>query len=93
MIAGYMTPIAVCSVCGERLGDYQSADFAPYLVTFVIGLAFGPAVLELSLAGVASPAVTALLVVAALATALVLLPRAKGAAIALLWALDVRTNQ
>lgn len=90
MLAGYIAPAPACTACGEDLTPFGTADLAPYLVTFAIGLTFIPAALILSLRfGFAGWIVWALLAAAALAGA-VLLPRMKGAAIGLLWALDVR---
>ncbi len=93
LLRGYVTPTGDCTACNERLARYQTADFAPYLVTFAIGLLFMPTTLWLSLHGFATGATVTVLVVSALTIALVLLPRMKGAAIGLLWALDVKTNQ
>ena len=86
----YIRPIPECSACGAALAPYQTADFAPYLVTFAIGLIFTPLMLGLSLQPWFGAPAAALLLAAALACAFVLLPRAKGAAIGLLWALDVK---
>ncbi len=61
LLAGYISPVSECAICGEHLQPCQTADFAPYLVVFAI--------------------------------ALTLPPRAKGAAIALLWTLDIRAYQ
>lgn len=93
LLSGYISPVPECATCGERLLPYQTADFAPYLVVFANGLIFTPVIVFLSMSRYASVWLTALLVAAALANALTLLPRAKGAAIALLWALDIRANQ
>jgi uncharacterized protein (DUF983 family) len=93
LLRGYVTPTGDCAACNERLARYQTADFAPYLVTFAIGLIFMPIALALSLSGAVSNLAVLALIVVALSTALLLLPRMKGAAIGLLWALDVGTNQ
>src|SRR5690348_16162306 len=84
LLRGYIAPDQRCHSCGENLAPYGTADFAPYLVVFVVGLLFTPIVVALSLSGAASD--YALYAIGALAvlTALVLLPRAKGLAIALL---------
>jgi uncharacterized protein (DUF983 family) len=92
LLSGYLTPVAACNVCGEQLAAYQSADFAPYLVTFAIGLVFTPLIVVLELSGYANDWSVAGIAALALVSALLLLPRAKGAAISLLWALDVRSN-
>lgn len=88
-----MTPLATCSICDENLSPYLTADFASYVVMFLVGLLATPAVLVLSMKSADST--WPVLAVAALAVAatLLLLPRAKGAGIALLWALDVKANQ
>jgi len=93
VLKGYIFPRAQCESCRENLAPYQSADFAPYLVTFAIGLTFTPMILVSTMVWNV-PAHLALTVglSAALACALILLPRMKGAAIGLLWALDVRAN-
>ena len=89
VIRGYISPVAACSVCGEDLARYQTADFAPYLVTFFVGLVFTPLTFVLSLEETLADWALYATIAAALATAFVLLPRTKGAAIGLLWALDV----
>jgi|GEM_PF-5874367 len=88
-----MTPLATCSVCNENLTPYLTADLPSYFVMFLVGLLATPAVLVLSMKSADST--WPVLAVAALAVAatLLLLPRAKGAGIALLWALDVKANQ
>lgn len=92
LLRGYVTPAGDCLLCLAPLSRYQTADFAPYLVTFAIGLMFMPAAFFLSMSGAGDLAI-AILVLFALTMALILLPRMKGAAIGLLWALDIRSNQ
>ena len=93
IFSGYIAPIARCVACGERLAPYQTADFAPYLVVFAIGLIFTPMIVAVSMSSAASNDALYSIGAAALISALVLLPRAKGAAIGLLWALDIQSNQ
>jgi uncharacterized protein (DUF983 family) len=93
LLARYISPIAECTSCGEHLAPYQTADFAPYIVTFAIGLIFTPVAVAVSMSRYTSNWLVALLLLAAIASALLLLPRAKGGAIALLWALDIQVNQ
>jgi uncharacterized protein (DUF983 family) len=73
----------------QALARYQTADFAPYIVTFFIGLVFTPLTFVLSLDEALGDWALYLTVGAALLTAILLLPRTKGAAIGLLWALDI----
>lgn len=89
LIFGYLRPAARCEHCGEALARYQSADFAPYIVTFIIGLIYMPLVLVLALRQQQNDLGVVFLLIAAVATALVLLPRVKGGVIGLLWALRV----
>lgn len=93
LLRGYIAPVARCRICGEDLRLYRTADFAPYLVVFTTGLVFTPLVVAFSLSGGADERAAYAIAAIAVATALLLLPRAKGAAIALLWALDIRSNQ
>ena len=88
-----MTPIPECDRCGENLAPYQTADFASYLVIFAVGLLYMPVVLVLSISSANNLWLISAAVTLALASALLLLPRAKGAGIALLWVLDVQANQ
>ena len=89
VIGGYIAPVARCNACVEDLARYQTADFAPYIVTFLVGLVFIPLTLVLSLDGALGDWAFYVTIGAALLTAIVLLPRVKGATIGLLWALDV----
>jgi uncharacterized protein (DUF983 family) len=91
VLAGYIKPAPRCLACGENLAPYQTADFAPYLVTFAIGLVFMPLIIVMALRDPQSAWILYALMAAALTSALVLLPRAKGAVIGVLWALDVGT--
>jgi uncharacterized protein (DUF983 family) len=88
VLAGYIKPAPRCLACGENLAPYQTADFAPYLVTFAIGLIFMPLIVVMALREARSVWILYAFMAAALISALALLPRAKGAAIGILWALD-----
>jgi uncharacterized protein (DUF983 family) len=92
-LRGYISPRAECAACGEKLAQYQTADFAPYLATFFTGFAYTPMIVAVSLSAHPIAWAAPALIVAALITALILLPIAKGAAINLLWALDIQRNQ
>jgi uncharacterized protein (DUF983 family) len=90
ILLGYIRPAPRCAVCGEDLSPYQAADFAPYIVTFLIGLIFTPLALVLASNESRGDWIIVAVLAAAVTTALVLLPRAKGASLGLLWALRVR---
>jgi len=93
ILSGYMHPASKCSACGEDFAPFQTADFASYSVMFIIGLIFTPVIFVMSMKGQTSFWPSTLVGLLATASALVLLPRAKGAGMALLWALNVRSNQ
>ncbi len=67
ILSGYIRPNARCAACGEDLSSYRTADFAPYLVTFVIGAIFTPLTVVFSMSADANAWVVAALTVAALA--------------------------
>ncbi|MCC6789953.1 MAG: DUF983 domain-containing protein [Hyphomonadaceae bacterium] len=87
LLRSYLTPNAECSECGEDLSRYQAADFAPYIVTFLVGLVFTPLALVLTANG-ASDFTLPIVLLAAVVSAVLLLPPIKGAALALLWAVN-----
>jgi uncharacterized protein (DUF983 family) len=89
LLRGYLNPAAQCSACGEALGQYQSADFAAYLVMFLVGAIFTPMTLILAFKSDHSPYAIWFILAGATVTALALLPRAKGAVIGLLWSLNI----
>ena len=89
LLNGYISPATQCERCAEVLSPYQTADFAPYVVTFLVGLFYTPLVLVLALRERQDDTMIAIIVAFAVATALLLLPRVKGAVIGLLWALRV----
>ena len=87
LFRNYLTPNAHCAACGEDLSRYQTADFAPYIVTFLVGLIFTPLALVLTASG-ASDFTLPVLLLAAVVSAVLLLPPMKGAALGLLWAMN-----
>ncbi|MCX7358491.1 MAG: DUF983 domain-containing protein [Alphaproteobacteria bacterium] len=86
LLRNYLTPNTTCGACGEDFSRYQAADFAPYLVTFLVGMIFTPLTLVLSTH--ANDFTLPILLLAALASAILLLPPIKGAALGLLWAVN-----
>ncbi len=93
ILSGYMRPAPECSACGEDFAPFRTADFASYFVMFIIGLVFTPVIFVMSMKGQPGFWPSAIVCLLAVTSALALLPRAKGAGMALLWALDLRSNQ
>jgi uncharacterized protein (DUF983 family) len=89
LLQGFAAPQQSCKSCGESLGQYQAADFAAYFVTFLVGAIFTPLTVAAAMRPHVSDVVIWVLLAGAVLTALLLLPRAKGAVIGLLWALNV----
>lgn len=89
LMRGFIDAASKCNACNEGLGQYQSADFAPYLVMFLVGAIFTPLTLIVASNPDHSPFAIWFILAGALVTSLALLPRVKGAAIGLLWALNV----
>lgn len=87
LLRNYLTPNVTCSACGEDLSRYQAADFAPYIVTFIVGMVFTPLSVFLTAQG-ASDFTLPVVLLAAVVSAVLLLPPIKGAALALLWSLN-----
>lgn len=86
LFRAYLKLNASCAACGADFSNSETADVAPYLTVFAIGLVVTPLTLVVTMGlGVTSDAVLALFLLAALAASLWLLPRIKGALAALLW--------
>lgn len=86
LFRAYLKLTPVCPKCGADFSRAETADVAPYLTTFLIGLICMPAIVALALN--AEPG-TAWLLAPVLAfvvlLALTLLPRVKGVLASLLW--------
>ncbi len=90
LFAGYLRPVAACGACGEALGHIRADDFPPYIAILVAGHVVVPLLLFVEQTW-APPLWLQALVwpVLALVLVAVLLPVAKGGAIAAMWALGL----
>lgn len=88
MLRGYLQVRDACPVCGQELSRHHRADDGPaYLAILIVGHVLAPAMLLLYANWEPDPLVTAsVFSVGAVAMSLFLLPRLKGAFIALQWA-------
>jgi uncharacterized protein (DUF983 family) len=87
LFARYLKPVESCAACGEPLGHVRSDDAAPWLTILVVGHIVVP--LMLSVERVSQwPEWVAMIFwpLIALALALVVLPRAKGLLMSIIWA-------
>lgn len=87
LFARYLKPVATCAACGEPLGHVRSDDAAPWLTILVVGHIVVP--LMLAVERVSQwPEWVAMIVwpLVALALTLVVLPRAKGLLLGVIWA-------
>lgn len=86
VMAGYLKVADACPVCGEALHHHRADDGPAYLTILVVGKSIMALYLAVYLAWAPSPWVMiALCWSVALALALFLLPRFKGALVALQW--------
>ena len=85
----YLKPVAHCAACGEPLGHIRADDFPPWMTVILVGHLLIPFVLAANLLDLSTTVQLAFWVPIALALTLLLLPRCKGAAIGLMWSLDL----
>lgn len=86
LFGSYLKLSPACRVCGADFSRSETADVAPYLTVFILGLVATPLMLVLTVDfGLRSSWFLAVFLLAALAAALLLLPRVKGVLAALLW--------
>jgi len=86
LFARYLKPVASCSVCGEALGHIRADDGPAWLTILLVGHILGPLMLAI-IPNTTWPDWLSMMVwpLAALALSLMLLPRAKGVFIGLIW--------
>lgn len=86
LLRGYLKVHDACPVCGEELHHQRADDGPAYITILVVGHIVGPAVLWAFVRWRPDPLVlTAVFSVATVALSLWLLPRIKGAFVALQW--------
>lgn len=87
LFARYLRQVEACPACGEPLGHLRSDDAAPWLTILVVGHIVVPLMLSVDRY---SPWPTWLAMtvwpLAALALTLIVLPRAKGVLLSVIWA-------
>ena len=87
MLRGYLTVRESCPVCGEALHHQRADDGPAYLTILIVGHLMAPIMLYVFTAWRPDPLVGAsIFSVGAVALCLWLLPRLKGAMVALQWA-------
>lgn len=94
VLDGFLTPSAGCAVCGESYAGIRTDDFAPWLCILMLGHFLLPASITVERLWYPPLWVHVVLWVplAAEMTRL-LLPRAKGMALGLMWALRLRGDE
>jgi uncharacterized protein (DUF983 family) len=88
LFCGYLKVAPACTVCHQAFHHHRADDAPPYVTILVVGHIIGAAMLAVEEANDALPLWIHMLVwpVLTLVLCLALLPRAKGALIALQWA-------
>lgn len=94
LFRSYLKPAGTCTGCDEPYGDMRTDDAAPWLTILIVGHIVGPLIVmsERSF----HPALwvqASVFLPATLILTLLLLPRAKGALLGLMWALRLRGNE
>ena len=86
LFTGYLKPVAQCAACGERYGHIRADDGPAWLTILVVGHILAPLLLTVEKSA-PWPEWASMIVWPALALALMalILPRAKGVFIAILW--------
>lgn len=94
LMVAYLKATPACAGCGESFAGIRTDDFAPWLSILVIGHLLVPAVISVERLW-EPPFWVHLLVFGTLGAEMVLscLPRAKGAALGLMWALGLRGDE
>ena len=87
LFRSYLKPVESCSACGTGLGHIRADDFPPYLTIFLVGHFVVPLLVLSGRAEIPVAWQIAVAVPATLALVMLLLPRLKGAIIALMWRL------
>lgn len=86
LFRGYLKLSPACAACGANFSGAETADVAPYVTVFILGLVLTPLTFVLTMGfGLDSAWALAALLAGALAATLLLLPRVKGVLAALLW--------
>ena len=94
LFARFLKPTGACAACGEAYADIRTDDAAPWLTILIVGHIVGPLIVisernlhpELWLQA-------SIFLPATLLLSLLLLPRAKGALVGLMWALRLRGDE
>ena len=86
LFSGYLTPVKACSVCGEPLGHIRADDGPAWLTIVVVGHILAPILLGV-VPTLSWPDWEIMAVISALTLflTLILLPRAKGLFIGVIW--------
>jgi uncharacterized protein (DUF983 family) len=88
LFQGYLKQVDVCSVCASPWRDIQADDAPPWLTILLVGHLMAPLILHLVRTDTLPYGLTAIsLLGLGLVLCLLILPRAKGLFIAVIWAL------
>lgn len=89
LFASYLKQVEQCEICSEKFGHIRADDGPAWLTILIVGHILGPFIL-MALPNITWPdwAVTLTIISMMLTLALVILPRAKGVFIAIIWRSD-----
>ena len=87
LFRGYLRQVDACPCCGEAWGEIRADDAPPWLTILIVGHILAPLMIAVVRDELLPPwLATTGCVAAALVLCLLILPRAKGLFIALIWA-------
>jgi uncharacterized protein (DUF983 family) len=94
LLAGYLSPHAACSECGEKNGEIMAQDAPPYITILIVGHIILPLILFWEQMRAASIWVQySVWLTATVGLTFLLLPRVKGAWTGLMWALSLKGTE
>jgi uncharacterized protein (DUF983 family) len=94
LLAGFLTPHAVCPTCQEKNGDIMAQDAPPYITILIVGHIILPMILFWdSLWNAPTWVQYSIWLTATVGLTLILLPRIKGAWMGFMWALSLKGTE
>lgn len=92
LFSRYLKQVPNCAACGESFSQFRADDAAPWLTIIVIGHVFLPLAFMIDTSALPLWGVTGGMAAIFAGLGAVLLPRAKGTILAILWATRANAN-
>jgi len=93
LFRAYLKQVETCPECHEAWSEIRSDDAAPWLTILIVGHLMAPVMIAMSKSGRFSPLeMSAILIPVLIGLSLLILPRAKAAFMAAIWALRAQSS-